>query len=174
MGSIARAAWLLCAGLALGQGLAQETTRQAQVARRGQDVMPFSLAATVHVFTKTAEGGVQEVDARRPGDAAQVALIRAHLHALQEEFSRRDFSAPERIHGADMPGLAELRRAAPQTLAVTYREVPAGAQLRYRTDDAQVRAALHAWFDAQLADHGADAMAGHAAMHGHGAAEGPP
>ena len=28
--------------------------RQAEVAQRGKDVMPFSLAATTHIFSKTA------------------------------------------------------------------------------------------------------------------------
>ena len=38
-----------------------DAQRQAEVAGRGKDVMPFSLAATTHVFTKTAEGGIQPV-----------------------------------------------------------------------------------------------------------------
>jgi hypothetical protein len=39
--------------------------------------------------------------------------------------------------------------------------VEAGAKLTYRTSDAKLVAALHRWFDAQLSDHGTDAMAGH-------------
>jgi hypothetical protein len=35
--------------------------RQAEVAGHGKDVMPFSLAATTHIFTKTAEAGIQQV-----------------------------------------------------------------------------------------------------------------
>ncbi len=36
--------------LAAGNALAADAKRQAEVAQRGADVMPFSLAATTHVF----------------------------------------------------------------------------------------------------------------------------
>lgn len=55
-----------------------DAQRQAEVAGRGKDVMPFSLAATTHVFSKTAEGGIQQVVAKTPEDATQVQLIRQH------------------------------------------------------------------------------------------------
>jgi hypothetical protein len=135
--------------------------RQAEVARRGADVMPFSLAATQHVFTKTAHGGVQRVVARDPRDAAQVRLVRRHLHEIQAQFRRGDFSGPAHIHGEDMPGLAELKAAGPGKVAIAYQDVRGGAELSYRTKDPSLVAALHAWFDAQLSDHGHDAMAGH-------------
>jgi hypothetical protein len=144
---------------------ASTASRQEEVARQGARVMPFSLAATRHVFTKTVDGGVQQVVCRAHGDSAQRARIRMHLQQMQARFALRDFAMPEQIHGPDMPGLAVLRQAAPQQLQLAYREIEDGAQLRYVTDDAQVRRALHAWFDAQAADHGADAMAGHEAMH---------
>jgi hypothetical protein len=67
-----------------------------------------------------------------------------------------------------MPGLAELEAATPGQIDIAYQEVPAGAELTYRTSDARLVAALHRWFDAQLSDHGADAMAGHHEAH-HGA-----
>ncbi len=140
---------------------ATDPPRQAEVAARGADVMPFSLAATLHVFTKTPDGGVQRVVARRADDADQVALVRAHLREMQARFRQGDFAGPAHIHGAAMPGLAELRAAKPGQLAIEFAEVDAGAELTYRTADARLVAALHQWFDAQVADHGADAMAGH-------------
>jgi transposase-like protein len=36
-----------------------------------------------------------------------------------------------------------------------------GAELIYKTADAGLVSALHTWFDAQVSDHGDDAMAGH-------------
>ena len=68
-----------------------------------------------------------------------------------------------------MPGLADLKAARPGQVTIEYRDVDAGAELRYRTSDAKLVAALHQWFDAQLSDHGADAMAGHMQHHDHGA-----
>jgi hypothetical protein len=140
----------------------EQSRRQAMVAERGKDVMPFSLAATTHIFTKSAEGGVQQVIARKATDAVQVNLARSHLQEIREQFLKGDFSGPSHIHGQDMPGLAELRQARPGQIAITYKDVKAGGQLTYKTADATLVAALHRWFDAQLSDHGKDAMAGHA------------
>jgi hypothetical protein len=142
-------------------------SRQAEISRLGADVMPFSLTATVHVFTKTAEGGIQRVVARRSGDTRQVQLVREHLREIRAQFLKGDFSGPAHIHGDKMPGLAELKAARPGQVAIDYREVTAGAELSYRTADARLAAALHQWFDAQLSDHGADAMAGHEHQHQH-------
>ena len=140
---------------------AADSQRQAEVAKLGADVMPFSLKATTHIFTKTAEGGTQRVVAKNASDAEQVKLVREHLHGIQAQFLKGDFSGPSHIHGSDMPGLAELKAAKPGQIAIVYRDVEGGAELGYRTTDARLVGALHTWFDAQLSDHGADAMAGH-------------
>jgi len=142
--------------------------RQAEIAKRGPDVMPFSLKATQHVFTKTPEGGVQKVIARNTADNEQVKLVRGHLRDIQTQFLKGDFSGPTHIHGAEMPGLADLKAANPGQIAIDYKEVAGGAELTYRTGDAKLATALHNWFDAQVSDHGADAMAGHM-HHDHGA-----
>lgn len=147
-----------------------DAQRQADVAGRGKDVMPFSLAATKHIFTKTAEGGSQQVVARKSSDVEQVKLARAHLQEIREQFLKGDFSGPSHIHGQDMPGLADLKAAKPGQIAIDYKDVKGGGQLTYKTQDASLVAALHKWFDAQLSDHGKDAMEGH--VHG-GAAKSP-
>lgn len=134
--------------------------RQAAVATRGAQVMPFDLAATQHIFTKTADGGVQRVVARNPADARQVELVRAHLRDIAGKFARGDFSDPAQIHGAAMPGLAQLQ-AAPGSVKVSYKDVDGGADVSYASADPALVKALHDWFDAQVADHGKDAMAGH-------------
>lgn len=139
-----------------------DAQRQAEVSGRGKDVMPFSLAATTHIFTKTAEGGKQQVVAKKSNDVAQVELARAHLKEIREEFLREDFSGPSHIHGQDMPGLADLKAAKPGQIAIDYKDVKGGGQLTYKTKDVSLAAALHKWFDAQLSDHGKDAMEGHA------------
>ena len=143
---------------------AADRERQAEVARRGPDVMPFSLEATTHVFTKTADGGVQRVLAKSAADNQQVKLVRGHLREIRAQFLKGDFSGPAHIHGAEMPGLAQLKTTKPGQLTISYKDVAGGAELTYRTADIQLVSALHAWFDAQLSDHSADATAGH---HGH-------
>jgi hypothetical protein len=66
------------------------------------------------------------------------------------------------INGRDaMPGLADLKAAKPGKIAVSYRDVDGGAELQFRTADGRLLSALHDWFDAQVSDHGEDAIAVH-------------
>lgn len=139
---------------------AEVTAHQKEVAQHGAEVMPFSVAATTHIFTKTADGGVQQVVSKHR-DPKQVALIRRHLAMITRQFSAGDFEASEQIHGKDMPGLATLRAAQPGALKIRYRDLPNGAEIAYRAGKPLLVAALHEWFDAQLADHGNDATEGH-------------
>lgn len=141
--------------------VAQDAQRQTEVAKRGGDVMPFSLKATTHVFTKTAEGGIQRVVVKSPADAQQIKRVREHLRDIRTQFLKGDFSGPTHIHGAGMAGLAELEAARPGQVAIDYQDTDNGAELSYRTTDAKLVRALHRWFDAQVSDHGADATAGH-------------
>lgn len=132
--------------------------RRAVVASTGSAVMPFDLDRTTHVFQKTDVGGRQEVYADSD-DQEQVALIRAHLRDEAERFSNGDFHHPEMIHGEGMPGLHELV-AGYERLSVEYSETDRGAQILYTTTDTELVPAVHAWFDAQLLDHGEHATAG--------------
>ena len=59
-----------------------------------------------------------------------------------------------------MPGLAALKAAKPGEIAISYRDVDGGAERTYWSNGAHLVDSLHSWFDAQLADHGADAMEG--------------
>lgn len=140
---------------------AADKTRQEAVAERGVDVMPFDLKATTHIFTKERMGGIQRVVVKNASDATQIGLIREHLKKIAAQFSKGEFSGPTRIHGAEMPGLAELKAAQPGEIKIQYRELKTGAEIIYTTKNPKLVAALHQWFDAQLADHGNDAMAGH-------------
>ena len=139
-----------------GAAFAAERSRQDDVRAKGADVMPFALDQTVHVFDKNDAGGVQRVLARGGADA-QKRMIRGHLREIAESFAARDFSKPAHIHGADMPGLAEMKAASAQELEVIYSELPDGAQIIYRSASPRIVAAIHRWFDAQLRDHGKDA-----------------
>ena len=150
---------------ALAQSASPE--RLNEVTQRGMHVMPFDLKQTQHLFTQTDTGGVQQVIARDSGNSKQIELIRQHLTKISGEFSRGDFSNPEKIHGKDMPGLAALSSAKPGQLQVRYNELPNGAEISYSSEDKALVTAIHQWFDAQLFDHGPDAMHGmnHGNMH---------
>lgn len=151
----------LCLAIIQARAATPEAPHQGEVRELSAAVMPFDMAATTHVFTRTAHGGIQRVIVKTPSDTEQVRLIRAHLRELADRFGRRDFSGPAHVHGSGMPGLAELTAAAPQDLLIAYRDVPGGAVVEYTSNQGRIVAALHRWFDAQLADHGADAMMGH-------------
>ncbi|MFI6265839.1 hypothetical protein [Micromonospora sp. NPDC051006] len=133
--------------------------RQAQVAERGQSVMPFELDRTTHHFQKGNGGGVQTVVADDPRDVKQVDLVRRHLQQEAERFRRGDFTDPASIHGGQMPGLDVLRDSASR-LEIEYGTTDDGARITYTSSDTTVVAALHAWFDAQVSDHGAHATSG--------------
>lgn len=133
------------------------STRQAEVAKRGTQVMPFDLEQTTHVFTPRDDGGLQQVVAKEGADSEQIDLIRAHLLAEAENFRAGNFSDPSKIHGEEMPGLATLQ-AHNGRIEVHYSKLPDGAQLEYSTDDQQLIEALHLWFEAQVMDHGAHAQ----------------
>jgi hypothetical protein len=135
-------------------------TRQDEVARLGQQVMPFNLDQTLHIFSKTETGGLQQVIVKEPTNHAQITLIREHLKKIAEEFKQGNFSDPTQIHGKDMPGLTTLKNAAPGTIKIQYRELADGAEITYTTDNSILISAIHQWFDAQLNDH-----AKHATMH---------
>ncbi len=126
--------------------------RRAAVAEAGAAVMPFDLDRTTHVFEKLEDGGRQQVVADSE-DSEQVRLIREHLSHEAERFAAGDFHDPAMIHGEDMAGLHALV-VGHERLTIQYGEIERGAQIRYSSDDPELVAAIHAWFDAQLRDHG--------------------
>jgi hypothetical protein len=139
------------AGVAVGFGTSGPT-REQLIADRSAEVMPFDLAATAHHFEPTPGGGLQTVVADDPADRRQVELIQRHLRDEAAAFGRGEFGDPERIHGAEMPGLATLE-AGHDRLDIVLRDRADGAELRYTTDDPVVLDALHDWFAAQTSDH---------------------
>lgn len=140
------------AGCSDGDDVAR-ADRQAEVAAVGAEVMPFDLDATTHVFTDTPTGGIQDVVADDSSDVANVELIRAHLEDEAARFRVGDFSDPERIHGADMPGLSTLEARFAE-IEVELTEIDDGARISYRATDPALVTAIHDWFAAQTLDHG--------------------
>ena len=135
--------------------------RLDEVAERGSHVMPFDLEKTVHIFSKTDTGGIQQVIVKDKSDVEQINLIRSHLSEIAEAFKQGNFSNPEKIHGASMPGLAELKTAKSGQLEIMYRELPDGAEITYATSIEKLKHTIHRWFDAQLSDHARHAVPGH-------------
>ncbi len=133
-------------------------TQQEHVHNMSHGVMPFDLAKTVHIFKMTESGGIQKVIVRETRYTDQIALIQHHLHMESEQFQHGDYSDPATLHGADMPGLKELKVGASH-IKVSYTPLPNGAEITFETTDLHLLTALHRWFGAQLSEHGADAKA---------------
>lgn len=152
-------ATLLAGGTALADATAAPSAHEAMVERGSKEVMPFDLNRTMHVFEPTADGGVQTVMVH-DGDPHQVALVRSHLRKEAAAFARGNYSDPATIHGATMPGLAQLR-AGTVRMVVRYSDSINGASITYKTSDPALIAAIHHWFAAQVKDHGAHAMMAH-------------
>jgi hypothetical protein len=146
---------------------AADEKRLDEVAERGAHVMPFDLEKTLHIFTKTENGGLQQVVVKDKSDAEQIRLIQSHLSKISGEFKRSDFSNPEKIHGESMPGLAELKKAKPGEIKIEYTELPDGAQIDYSSNSPKLIDAIHQWFDAQLSEHARHAISGENHQHTH-------
>ena len=135
--------------------------RLDEVARKGRHVMPFDLEKTTHVFSKTKQGGIQQVVVKSVENVTQIKLIREHLRKIYNDFKKRDFSDPAKIHGDKMPGLQALRQSKVSEIKLVYKELPNGAEITYSTDKTPLVSAIHLWFDAQLSDHARHAISGH-------------
>jgi hypothetical protein len=114
--------------------------------------MPFDLDRSTHIFEKTDFGGIQQVISDNE-DAEQIILIQSHLKEELSRFQTGDFGDPAVIHGADMPGLALLQTKS-EDIDIVYFPLVDGGEITYTTADPELINALHAWFDAQLRDHG--------------------
>jgi hypothetical protein len=127
--------------------------RQAEVAERGAEVMPFDLDATTHRFEPTDDGLTETVVADDPSDGDQVALVQTHLIEEADRFRDGDYGDPASIHGEDMPGLATLEDRA-DAITVVVDLLSDGARLTFSTGEADLVDALHRWGEAQVSDHG--------------------
>ncbi len=136
-----------------------------EMRQRMQQVVPYALDQTLQTFTKTIHGGVQHVIAKAADNTRQIKLIQQHLLKLANEFRKGDFSAAERIHGADMGGLVQLKTAKTDDIKFEYKALPNGAQIHYTTEYPQFDQALHEWFDAQISDHGNAEISEHIQHH---------
>ena len=155
-----RHCWCVAAilGFTLVADPALAQTRQEHVHDMGQNVMPFDLAKTMHIFRMTDIGGVQSVVVRDANARDQIALIQQHLQREAKAFQAGNYADPSALHGAAMPGIAELQ-AQHAKIAVSYSALPLGAEIIFRTADLHLVTAIHRWFGAQLSEHGADARA---------------
>ena len=125
-----------------------------QVNKITGQVVPYDRSQALETFTKTVHGGVQHIVVKTPGNTEQIQIIQDYLSKLAVDFRNGDFSIPERIHGADMPGLAQFKKAETDDIRYVYKPLPDGGQIHYSSEWPMNVQAIHEFFDAQTAGHG--------------------
>ncbi len=144
---------LFFAATALAEDYASPQRRE-NVQKLRQELVPYATDQALEEFSKTVHGGVMHVVAKSANDANQIRLIQDYLRQTAEAFGNGDFSSTEKMHGADMPGLQQLKTAKTDDIRFEYKTLPNGAQIHFSTEYPQFVQALHEWLDAQIKDHG--------------------
>lgn len=129
---------------------AQAPDHHAGVMKRGAEVMGFDQAATTHHFRLSPTGGVIEVTANDPADAAATGQIRTHLQHVATMFAAGNFSAPLLIHAQEPPGVPAMKRAG-AAIRYRYEAIDRGGRVHLETKEHV--AAVHDFLRFQISDH---------------------
>lgn len=119
---------------------------------RGDHAMGFSHEATAHHFILWKDGGVIEVDVRKPTDTATRDKIRMHLSHVASMFTANSFDVPMFIHDRVPPGVPTMKE---RHSLIAYQFLPTrlGGQVRITTRDPKALQAVHAFLRFQIQDH---------------------
>ena len=146
-------ALLLCAPvLAQDKPPDPATARAAGVDARGDHAMGFDHDKTTHHFLMRKDGGLIEITANDPKDAASRKAIRAHLPHIARMFGAGDFEAPMFIHDTHPPGVPTLKRLKSE-IRYRYEPIKGGGRVRITTKNPEAVAAVHDFFRMQIRDH---------------------
>ena len=131
---------------------AAHSKAEAELDRRGDQVMGLDHARTTHHFRIEPDGGIIQIDTNDAADDESRQAIRTHLFEIAGAFSCGDFSAPFAIHQRVMPGVPVLIEKK-EAVRYRYEETERGAQVRIVTQDPGAVAAIHEFLRAQIGDH---------------------
>ena len=124
----------------------------AGVNARGEAAMGFSQTETAHHFRLTRDGGLIQVEARDPADAANRDRIRQHLARVARMFAAGDFDTPLLVHARTPPGAAAMSRLKAE-IVYAYEETERGGRVRITAKSAEALAAVHEFLRFQIEDH---------------------
>ena len=125
---------------------------QADVNRRGEQVMGFDQEKTTHHFYFYSDGGAIDVAVNDAADKANLDAIRAHLPHIAMMFAQGNFEAPMLVHDTNVPGTAEMGRLKGR-ITYRYADAPKGGRVNIITTDAEALKAVHTFLKFQIADH---------------------
>ena len=124
----------------------------AGVNARGEAAMGFSQTETAHHFRLTRDGGLIQVEARDPADAANRDRVRQHLARVARMFAAGDFDTPLLVHARTPPGAAAMSRLKAE-IVYAYEETERGGRVRITARSAEALAAVHEFLRFQIEDH---------------------
>lgn len=124
----------------------------AAVNSRGEAAMGFSQTETTHHFLLTRDGGVIQVEANDPADAANRERVRQHLAHVSEMFAEGDFDTPMLVHARTPPGAQAMSRLKAE-LAYAYEETERGGRVHITAKSPAALAAVHDFLRFQIEDH---------------------
>ena len=132
-----------------------QVQKEAEMKRRANAAMGFDQDKTTHHFTKTANGGLIQVEVNDQADRAErdlIRTIRTHLREIAREFANGVFEKPVSTHAEVPPGVAVMQRLKG---AVTYafEETATGGRVRISTRNVEALEAIHAFLTYQVVEH---------------------
>lgn len=142
-----------------------ENQKLEPIEQRMQLLLPYIVDQTLESFSKTVHGGIQHVVVKSADNSVQIKVVQTHLRKMVDRYRKGDFSFSEKVHGADMPGLAQLKSAKTDDIKFEYKELSNGGQIHYSSEYPLLVSALHEWIDAQNKAHGNLEIGGHKHHH---------
>lgn len=124
----------------------------SQMNERGEKAMGFSQSATTHHFFLQADGGVIQVEAKDPTDAANRDEIRMHLGHIARAFQNGDFNIPMVVHDTVPPGVPEMKRLQKE-IRYAFDESASGGRVVISSTDKDAVAAIHSFLRFQIEEH---------------------
>lgn len=131
---------------------AEQDAHLAGVNARGEAAMGFSQTETAHHFLLTRDGGVIQVEAKDPADAANRERIRQHLAHVAQMFAAGNFDTPMLVHARDVPGTAAMSRLKSE-IVYAFEETERGGRVRITAKSAEALAAVREFLRFQIEDH---------------------
>ena len=131
---------------------AHDESISAPMNQRGAEGMGFSQTATTHHFLLNANGGVIQVEANDPADAASRDGIRVHLSHIAKAFSSGDFAIPMFVHDTLPPGVLVMKDRSDK-ISYKFEETPAGGRVVIVTTDTKALNAVQQFLRFQITEH---------------------
>lgn len=151
--------------LVFSSNIYADNQKNQSIEQRMQLLSPYIVDETLESFSKTVHGGIQHVVVKSANNSVQIKVVQTHLRKMVERYRKGDFSFSEKLHGADMPGLAELKAAKLDDIKFEYKQLVNGGQIHYSSEYPLLVAALHEWINAQNTAHGSVEINGHKHHH---------